>query len=457
MKSLYRMLVSLLALLALVMLAGCSGAPGCPQLGFGASTSCTAGSTGTFGGGGTGGGGGGGGGGGSSVTAYLYAVDSTNSTIDGYALSAKNGTLNPISNYTAPTTPANGGGTGLAIAQATYLYVGFASVGQIYSYTISSGGKLTLLATYDASELASFPNGVGQSVMITNPDGTLLFLADGVGGEIWVWSIGNGQNGTTAGALTAVTGSPFAVPTMSPAFTPMNLATDGAGAYLYAMDGNAVDHQGTGIAAWSIGTGENGTTLGALTPVTGSPFLTSGSTSFSMWQLQGEPSGQFMIGTTGSSAFYTGVSDDDHLYVFSIAQSTSSTPGALTAVTGSPFSTAYSPFSIAAQPTGELVYSFSFADTGLTLNPIEGYALSTTGTLTADADSPFSLPNDEGTWGQFEQTGTYLFVYESYINTSNETVTYVAPLAIGTGGDLTQVATPVTLTAPGFWAVTDPN
>lgn len=456
MKSWYRVLVGLLALMALLMLAGCSGAPGCPQFGFGASTPCTAGSTGTFGGGGTGGGGGGGGG--SSVVAYAYAVDSVNSTIDGYALSAQSGTFGTISNYTAPTTPGNGGGMGMAIAQGAYLYVGFASVGEIYSYSIGSNGALTFLATYTASELAGFPNGPGQSIMITNPAGTLLFLSDGVAGSIYVWSIGNGQNGTTAGALTAVAGSPFAVPTMSPAFTPLNLATDGAGAYLYAVDGDNVDHQGTEIAAWSIGTGNNGTTLGALTPVTGSPFLTSGSTNFSMWQLQGEPSGLFMIGTTGSSAFYTGVSDDEHLYVYSIGSSTSSAPGALTPVTGSPFTTTYSPFTIAVQPTGELVYSLSFADTGTSLNPIEGYMLTTTtGALTADTDSPFNLPSDEGTWGQFDQTGSYLFVYESYTNTSNETVTYIAPLAIGTGGDLTQVATPVTLTAPGFWVVTDPN
>jgi len=451
-----RVLVGLLALVGLMILAGCTGAPGCPQAGFGNSTPCTAGSAGNIGGSG-GSGGGGGGGGSSSVTAYAYAVDSANSTIDGYALNAAKGTFAAISNYTAPTTPANGGGMGMAIAQETYLYVGFASVGEIYSYSINSSGQLTLLTTYLASELAGFPNGPGQSIMITNPDGTLLFLADGIDGSIYVWSIGNGQNGTTAGALTAVSGSPFQVPTTSPAFTPLNLATDGAGAYLYAVDGNNVDHQGAGIAAWSIGTGSNGTTLGALTPVTGSPFLTSGSTNFSMWQLQGEPTGQFMIGTTGSSAFYTGVSDNDNLYVFSIAQSTSTTPGALTPVTGSPFATTYSPFTIAAQPTGNQVYSFSFADSGASLNPIEGYEIGTTGALTVDAESPFSLPNDEGTWGQFDQTGGYLFVYESYTNTSNQVVTYIAPLVVGSGGTLTQVATPVDLSAPGFWVVTDPN
>ena len=447
MKNLFRVGIGLLALLALLLLAACSGAPGCPQASFGGTTCSTSGSG---GGSGFGGGGGGGGGGGSSASAYAYAVDSTNSTIDGFALNAGAGTFASISGFNAPSVPGNGGGVGMVVAQKQYLYAAFASTGQIYAYTISSSGGLTAISgsPYTASFLGGLAlGGVTQSAMITNPTGSLLFISDPIGETIYVFAIGSG------GALTAVSGSPFSVPLTDPAFTPMNMATDGLGAYLYVVSGATVDHQGTQIAAYVIADGSNGTTLGALTPVVGSPFSAIG---YNMWQLQGETTGQYMIGTTGSSAYYSGVSDNDNLYVFGITQSGTNL-GALTPVATSPFATAYSPYTIAVQPTGSLVYSFSFNDTATAFNPIEGYTLSS-GALTVDSSSPFtSLTADEGTWGQFDQSGAYLFTYASFMNTSGDLVTQIAPLTVGTGGALTQTATPITLNNPGFWVVTDPN
>ncbi len=60
-------------------------------------------------------------------------------------------------------------------------------------------------------------------IMIANPAGTLLFFSDSVQDTIYVYQIGTG------GVLTAVSGSPFAVP-----FWPLNLTIDGLGKYLYA-------------------------------------------------------------------------------------------------------------------------------------------------------------------------------------------------------------------------------
>jgi hypothetical protein len=460
MKNLFRALIGwlagLLVLLALMLLAGCSGAPGCPQVGFGSSTPCSAGGGGNFGTGGSGGGGGGGGGGGSTPSVFAYAIDSQNDTIDGYSFSASAGTFAAMSSssYTPPTIPGNTGGVGMVVAQEEFLYAGFASTGQIVAYTISSTGQLTAVtgSPFTASYLAGFTNGVGQSAMVTNPAGTLLFASDPLGGNIYVYQI-DSSSSTTPGALTAVPGSPFPVPLTDPAFTPMNLATDGLGSYLYAIDSTSGTHQGSQIAAFSIANGENGTTLGVLTPVTGSPFSGIG---YNMWLLKGEPTGQFMIGTTGSTE-YDGNPDDEHLYVFGIAQSGASNPGAITQVSGSPFTTQYSPFSIAVQPTGNLVYSFSVSDAGA-LNPIEGYTLGNTGTLTVDTNSPFtSLTTAEGSWGQFDPSGTYLFTYFSYTNSSDVKVGQIAPITIGADGALTQPATPVTLVTSGFWVVTDPN
>jgi 6-phosphogluconolactonase (cycloisomerase 2 family) len=441
MRNLFRVLMGLLALMALVLLAACGGAPGCPQAGFGSSTPCTQGSGGNFGTGGTGGGGGGGGG--TAPSAFAYVIDQVG-TIDGYALNTNAGTFTTISSYTAPTIPPNEGGVGMAVAQGQYLYAAVGSVDEIFEYTISPTGTLTAVSQspFPASYLTDFVSGVGQANMIVNPLGTLLFASDELGEKIHVYSI------ATGGALTEVTGSPFSCPG---GFTPMNLATDGSGLYLYAIDGNFTTHQGAGITIFSIGTGTN---LGVLTPVAGSPFIGA---PYNMWQLKGEPTGQFMVGTTGSSVLDVGF-DDDNLYLFSIAKSGgASAAGTLTLIDTQSTST-YSPFSIAVQSNvnGNLVYSLGFTDNSgtLTLNPIEGFSI-TSGALSADTSSPFSV--GEGTWGQFDQNGVFLLTYVSGQTSTGTTVTQLTPLAVASDGTLTQAASAATLTAPGFWVVTDPQ
>jgi hypothetical protein len=434
MKSLYRVLVILLMMLAALFLASCSGgAPGCPQASFGTSTACGPSGQSGFGGGG---GGGGGSGGSSSVSAYVYAVDQ-GGTIDGYAVNGSAGTFAAISGYTAPVIATNNGGVGMVVAQKQYLYAGLASVDELYGYTIAANGSLTpitgtpLLAPY----LSFYGSGVGQANMITNPTGTLLFISDTLQSEIYAYQIGTG------GALTAVTGSPFACPA---GFTPMNLGTDGLGLYLYAVNGDFTTHTGTAIAAFTI------STAGVLTPVPGSPFI------FPMWQVKGEPTGQFLIGTSGNTASVSGV-DDDNLYVFSITQS-GSNAGAITAASGSPFVTTYSPFSIAVQSNvgGTFVYSMSFNDTATGFNPIEGYTISTTsGALTVDTGSPFSGVGD-GSWAQFDQSGVLLMAYASYLNPQTGVITtQLSPIDVGSGGALTQPIPTSQITTPGFWVVTD--
>jgi hypothetical protein len=330
----------------------------------------------------------------------------------------------------------------MVIAQKQYLYAGFAATGQLFGWTIDSKGNLTAItgSPYSASFLGGYIGGVGQDNMIANPAGTLLFVSNAVAGTIYVFQIGAG------GALTSVAGSPFAVPVTNPAFTPMNLATDGLGNYLYVVDGTFSSHTGTQVAAYAIGSGNN---LGTLTPVPGSPFA------FKMWQLRGDPTGNFLIGTSGNTKSFSG-SDDDNLYVFSITQS-GANAGAITQVTQQ--ATTYPPFTIAAQSNtgGNLVYSFGFNDTNTAFNPIEGYMLSNAPGLTPDTGSPFSSVGN-GSWGQFDQSGGFLFVYASFPNPSTGVVTtQLTPLEVAANGGLTQPVTTSPLVTPGFWVVTDPH
>jgi hypothetical protein len=405
----------------------------CPNgLNFGSST-CSNSSITSPGSGGTGG---------NATAAFVFAVDQgtgTGGTIDGFTLDTTANTFQTTPGFTAPTIPVDNGGVGMVVAQKQFLYTGFGTVGQIFGWTISSTGSLTAIAgsPFPAPFLGDFLGTVGEAAMITNPAGTMLFVSDQLQSQIFVFQIGSG------GVLTPATPPSITLPV---GFQPMNLATDGLGKYLYASNGVSSTHTASEVAAFVINTTTGST---ALTPVPGSPFA------FPMWLVKGEPTGNFLIGTKGEAAFFSGT-DDDHLYVFGITQ-TGPSAGAIIPVSGSPFPTVFSPFSIAVQSnaSGNLLYSFSINDTGTGFNAAEGYAISSAGALTADTGSPFSgLTN--GSWGQFDQSGAFLFDYGSFLDiNTNTVVTQLSPFDVGTGGALTQPITTLTLTTPGFWAVTD--
>jgi 6-phosphogluconolactonase len=165
----------------------------------------------------------------------------------------------------------------------------------------------------------------------------------------------------------------------------------------------------------------------------------------------GEPSGKYMIGISGRSNALNGLPDDTSLYVFNIQQS-GANAGALTQVSGSPFATVFAPVNLAVQPVstnGSFVYSFSVNT--LEPNPIEGYQLdANSGALTAMSNSPFSNIGS-APWGQFDQSGAYLFIFAS---TSTSSSLGVLNVASGTGV-LTEPLGPVTLDPSTYFAITD--
>jgi 6-phosphogluconolactonase len=356
------------------------------------------------------------------TSAFVFAGDSTG-TIDSYTLSAAASTFAATSGFTGPTAPANIP-AGMTVAGGLYLYAVYYEDGEILGWSIGSDGTLTAIAgsPFSASYLLNSALPGGTQTMITNPAGTLLFVEDLAGTAIYTYQIGQG------GVLAATNnGSPVIVPGL-----PENLTTDGLGKFLYVT----LEPVGAGsaeIGAYAI------SSSGSLTAVSGSPFP------YSIYQAEGDPSGKFLIGTASESAIPS-------LYVFNI-QSTGTNAGAISPVTGSPFLTVNPPHSIAVQPntSGNLIYSFSLSTTGGN-NPIEGYELNaSTGALTAISGSPFTTLSS-GDLGQFDQSGTLLSVYSVSGGTAQLQV-----LAVGSGGALAQPVSPVNLTALGPWVITDPN
>ena len=382
---------------------------------------------------------------GSATAAFVFVADAagtgTTGTIDGYTLNTTASTFGPTPTYAAPATPLNDSGVGLVVAQKKYLYTGFGSTNTIYGWSIGTDGNLTAVSNspYAAPFMDLVVSGFGTQSIMVNPAGTLLFFSTFTG-NIYVYQIGSD------GALTAAIGSPFSAPFGG------NLATDGLGNYLYITDANG--HAGTEIAAYVIGS--SCATVGgtcALAAVPGSPFA---SASDNMWQVQGEPTGKYLIGTTGQSVAVNGV-DNDFLYVFSIT-TTGASAGAITPL-GSVGTGANSPVSVAVQSNtnGNLVYSFGIEDSALGFNPVEGFSLNSAGTLTPLSSSPFSNAA-VGDLGAFDQSGSFLFVYGGIFNIGTQTNTFqMGAFDVGSDGTLTQPTSTLTLTNGGFFAVTDPQ
>jgi hypothetical protein len=365
------------------------------------------------------------GGGSGTAAVFAFAVNKAG-TLDGYTLtSGSSPTFGPTSGYSAPTIPTNTEGSGMVVAQSKYLYTAFPGTGQIYGWTISTGGGLSAISgsPFLAPFLVGEPQG-GLWSMITNPAGTLIFMVDTSGMSVHVFQVGS------SGSLAEISGSPFAVP-----FFPGNLGTDGLGKYLYVTQNTNPAE----MAAFAIGSS------GSLTAVAGSPF------SYPMQQVQGDASGKYLVGVQSSNYGFS------NIYVFNIAQS-GSNAGAISAVSGSPFAAVSVPTSFAIQPnsSGTLIYAFGINAAHTAYNPIEGFQLdTTTGSLSALSGSPFGGVS-AGFWGQFDQSGNNLFVFGDVVNGSTVTA-YLGALSVGSGGILTQPTPQTNLGSLGFWAITDPQ
>ncbi len=154
----------------------------------------------------------------------------------------------------------------------------------------------------------------------------------------------------TSGALTPVSGSPFAA-----GVSPVWVTVDPAARFAYAAN------LGSNISAYSIDA-----VTGALLPVSGSPFSSGAPSSVAV-----DPGGRFAYVTNSTAG--------------TVSAYTINVTGALTAVAGSPFATGSQPASVAVDPSGQFAYVANTSS-----NNISAYNIDqTTGSLTAVASSPF--------------------------------------------------------------------
>lgn len=281
---------------------------------------------------------------------FLYALFSSFTVIEGYTISGPGVTLTALKN--APFFPVSAGPVNSLVLHPSgqFLYV-IHSPATIEEHAVNvDTGDLTFVS--DRTEaVADF------RVAIIDPAGKFLFATDLTGGRIFAYQISQ-----TNGSLSAVAGSPFALPggnlpSIDVIVSPAN--------FLY------VSQFAGGVAAFAINP-----ITGALTNVTGSPFPTNsgGVPVF----LAADPLAKFVY-VCNSNGTIDG---------FGVDPST----GILSPVSGSPFSTAANAANIAIDPLGKFAYVSNPLNStiyGFTIN-------ATSGTLTAIPGSPFpAIPQVE--------------------------------------------------------------
>jgi 6-phosphogluconolactonase (cycloisomerase 2 family) len=338
---------------------------------------------------------GGSGGGTTGALDYLYSINGTSvdgAFFDGTAIQAINGFV--------PVNLGTGAATDSTVVNGQFLYVPWVPQGQtatvqVFSIAHSSGA----LTAVTGSPFAL--NTTASDSIAADPKGRFLFVGDSVTGVISALSINS-----TTGALTVAPGSPFAVSGANPT----HLAVDGTGTYLYAT----VSARNGVVFGFSIDQ-----TTGALTPIPGSPFI------LFVTELAAVPNGKFLIGSGGAD-----------IEVIAFAQGS----GALSSQ--STLTPTNAPFQAIVSPNGNFVYTFS--------SPVaapEAFSLDGSGNLTELTGSPFTTlaPINRA---KIDQNGTAIFG----LNQSSQFFVYVVD---PTTGLLTAPAPVYGGTGSPFFAVTN--
>ena len=234
--------------------------------------------------------------------------------------------------------------------RAQFVYVTNGGDSTVSGYTIDpSTGALTPIAG------SPFPADAGPSsgpsAMAVDPSGKFAYVANTGLGTVSGYTIDS-----STGALTSIAGSPFAGGPFELGLRSMTV--DPSGKFAYVANNANSDN----VLGYMINP-----STGALTPITGSPFIVGSLTEF----VAVDPSGRFAY-----------VADADGTVS---GQTIDPSTGALTPIAGSPFSAGSQPISVAVDPSGKFAYVTNGTD-----NTVSGYTIDpTTGALTPIAGSPF--------------------------------------------------------------------
>jgi 6-phosphogluconolactonase (cycloisomerase 2 family) len=201
----------------------------------------------------------------SQINNLLFVANTGDRTITSFSINPASGVLTRVAGSPFPTLLTLDSCQGISLAatpDGNFLFA--SSNGQIQTFTINAGGTLTpLVNPVTASSLT--PNCCSPNAgMVVSPNGQ--FLATSNQTSVSMFTI-------NAGALTPVSGSPFAK-TGSGSLSGLDFSC--AADRLYAGEATGSPALADG---WTIDNALGSPTLGLLTPVPGTPFTSTGNNS----------------------------------------------------------------------------------------------------------------------------------------------------------------------------------
>ncbi len=229
--------------------------------------------------------------------------------------------LNKARTQQGPVSVALGGGSASVVYTPKFAYAANNGSNNVSAYTINaSTGFLTPITG------SPFNAGMSPVIVTTDPLGKFAYVVNNGSNNVSAYTI----NAST-GFLTPATGSPFAAGT-----APNSVAVDASGRFAYVAN-----PQSQNISAYTIDSN-----TGALTAIVGSPYPTGAKTE--PYAVTVDPTGQFVYVANDSLSFGTNGS----IFAYTIDVNT----GALTAITGSPFTPVYGPSAVTVDPSGKFLY-----------------------------------------------------------------------------------------------------
>jgi 6-phosphogluconolactonase (cycloisomerase 2 family) len=285
-----------------------------------------------------------------------------------FSLDPTNGQIETISNTNGPTTPGlpsevvidPNGAYVFVLTSAVPGVMGTANAIAVYS--VNSDGTLAGPTNYGACATPTTtapicPN--PPAALAIDSAGKFLFVTDGIGGDIWVFSIGS------SGSLALVGGSPFSVPgslaantpnlvalAVSPTTFPTQFAvcsnqTPPTNENLYVVD--SLNNQ-----VWEFGVDSS---TGALGNPTGDGSVLGFATGDVPYGVAVDPCNRFLYVANQRSnnvSAYTMCTPQS--IVTCAAQDGTSQDGSLIQVTGSPYAAALGPGPLTVDPLGSFLY-----------------------------------------------------------------------------------------------------
>ncbi len=297
-------------------------------------------------------------------------------------------------------------------AQSTFVYTNNnnnpSGPNSVSAFSVGPDGALTPVAGSPFLTGSAFGGGLGfvatSRIAVTTLPGNFLYASNDLSNSISGFSID-----AITGALTPVPGSPFATGVVSPEGHSLAVTPDGQ--FLYAGNPGSADML---ASAFSIASN------GALTPIPGSPFPVGIPTPVNM---KVTPDGKFLAVAQDGNGDGFGVG----LAMFSIGSN-----GALTTVSGSPFS--FSVQGLDVSCASNLLFAPpDFSSSGPShLAGVNVLNIASNGVLTPIAGSPFTSFGSASFAALLSPDDQHLFVS----NFSSNTIT---SLNVASGGSLTEV------------------